>query len=335
VHISRLDLNLLVVFEAIYAEGGVTRAGQRLNLTQPAISHALQRLREAFGDPLFHRQGQAMTPTPVARAMIDPVRRALRTIGTVVDERGEFDPQGSGRRFTIGLRDVMESEVLPRLMRHLSIAAPGIDIVSTRVNRTDLERDLAAGVLDAAVDVLMPMSQDVRHALIAGDKLVVVARQGHPDVRRGLTLETYLKQEHVLVTSRRTGFGLADLEVARYGHRRRIRLRCQQNFAACRVVSETDLILTMPERYAQIANLPFKNQIIAAPFDGPSQDVYLYWHTNVDKDPGNQWIRDQLFAAFDTRSSPRDARRNPASPKPFRSVNCARGGRKSDLKLHE
>lgn len=314
-HISRLDLNLLVVFEAIYAEGGVTKAGQRLNLTQPAISHALQRLREMFDDPLFARQGHAMTPTPVARAMIDPVRRALRTIGSVVDERGRFDPQGSDRRFTIGLRDVMESEVLPRLMRIVADTAPGVDFVSTRVHRADLERDLAAGVLDAAVDILMPMSRDVRHSLIAGDKLVVVARKNHPKARAGLTLETYLKLEHVLVTSRRGGFGLADVEVARHGSHRRIRLRCQQNFAACRVVSETDLILTMPERYAQIANLPFNNQIIFAPFEGPSQDVYLYWHENVDRDPGNRWMRDQLFAAFDSQSAPEHGRSGRARKK--------------------
>jgi DNA-binding transcriptional LysR family regulator len=330
-----LDINLFVVFEAIYAEGSVTKAGQRLNLTQPAISHSLQRLREVLDDPLFHREGRSMTPTPVARAMIDPVRRALRTISAVLDERGGFDPQASDRRFTIGLRDVMESEVLPRLMRGIAVTAPGIDIVSTRVHRADLERDLAAGVLDAAVDILMPMSKDVRHSLIAGDKLVVVARQGHPDVHKGLTLETYLKQEHVLVTSRRSGFGLADLEVARYGSHRRIRLRCQQNFAACRVVSETNLILTMPERYAKMANLPFNNQIIAAPFGGWSQDVYLYWHANVDRDPGNQWMRDQLVAAFDAQFSPQAVKRSRSRKRSPSSVSDARHRRRSGPKKYK
>jgi DNA-binding transcriptional LysR family regulator len=295
---SQLDLNLLSVFEAVYTEGGVTKAADRLNLTQPAISHSLRRLRDFFGDPLFQWQGQVMAPTPLARAMIEPVRLALRTISDVIDERGGFDARTASRRFVIGLRDVMESDLLLPLMSHVAREAPGVDLASVRIFRGDLERDLASGTLDVAIDILMPLSKDVRHRLILSDRLVVVARQGHPSVCDGLTLETYLQQEHILVTSRREGLGLADLEVAAHGKHRKIRLRCQQNFAALRVVSETDLVLTIPARLAQVANLVFENQIIAAPFDKLPQDSYLYWHSNVDSDPANQWLRDQMFAAF-------------------------------------
>ena len=193
----------------------------------------------------------------------------------------------------------MESVVLTPFMLSLAETAPGVGIASVRLSRGDLGRELASGQLDAAVDILMPTSPDVRHALISTDGLAVVARRDHPAVREGLTLETYLEQEHILVTSRRTGFGLADLEVARAGRYRDIKLRCQQSFAACRVVSETNLILTMPTRYARVANLLFDNQIIAAPFVGPSQDVYLYWHANADPDPANTWLREQLFSAFE------------------------------------
>jgi DNA-binding transcriptional LysR family regulator len=304
---SQLDLNLLSVFEAVYTEGGVTKAADRLNLTQPAISHSLRRLRDFFGDPLFQWQGQVMAPTPLARAMIEPVRRALRTISDVIDERGGFDARTASRRFVIGLRDVMESDLLLPLMSRVAREAPGVDLASVRIFRGDLERDLASGTLDVAIDILMPLSKDVRHRLILSDRLVVVARQGHPSVCDGLTLETYLQQEHILVTSRREGLGLADLEVAAHGKHRKIRLRCQQNFAALRVVSETDLVLTIPARLAQVANLVFENQIIAAPFDKLPQDSYLYWHSTVDSDPANQWLRDQLFAAFGTSQTDHSA----------------------------
>ena len=302
--LSRVDLNLLVVFDAIYVEGGITRAAKRLNLTQPAISHALGRLRELFGDPLFERQGHGMAPTPVARAMVVPIREALTTIDSVVGDRGRFDPATSERRFVVGLRDVMEAVVLPRLTAGLLRVAPRVDLSSVRVNRAAVEQDLAIGRYDAIVDILMPMSAKVNHTLIASDGLVVVARRGHPCLDGGLTLDSYLAAKHVVVTSSEIGLGLADREVARFGHHRDIRLRCQQSYAACRVVSETDLVLTMPARYARIANLPFANEIVPAPFVKPSQDIYLYWHGNVDADPANRWLRDRLFDAFAETAAP-------------------------------
>lgn len=303
-HISRLDLNLFVVFEAIYSEGGVSSAGRRLNLTQPAISHTLNRLREIFGDPLFQRQGHAMTPTPLARSIIEPIRQGLRVLSSVVEDTETFDAALSHRQFTVGLRDTMESATLTPLMLTLAREAPHVNFASVRINRSDLARELAAGVLDAAVDILMPTSADIRHVPMADDGLVVVARKGHPHVREGLDLETYLAQQHILVSSRRTGFGLADVEVAKLGLYRNIKLRCQQSFAACRVVSETDLILTMPARYAQIANLLYGNLIVPAPFEGPSQDIFLYWHANADHDPASKWLRSKLLKAFEGPASP-------------------------------
>jgi DNA-binding transcriptional LysR family regulator len=131
------------------------------------------------------------------------------------------------------------------------------------------------------------------------DQHVVVARRSHPAVRRGLTLATYLKQHHVLVSSRRSGPGLEDVELSRQGLSRRIRLRCQHYFAACRVVSQTDLVLTMPGSYARIANRQFGNRILPLPFAMPPLDAYLYWHANVDREPANRWLRERLAVAFE------------------------------------
>lgn len=297
-HISRIDLNLFTVFEAIYTEGSVTRASQKLNLTQPAISHALGRLRTMFDDPLFIRQGHVMVSTPLARSMIEPVRRSLRGLEVTLNGLDRFDPATTPKQFKLALRDVLEATILPPLIQRVSSTAPLVDLAASQVDRRDLESELAAGTLDGAIDVLLPLSSDILHTRIDQDSTVVVARKGHPAIDGALDLATYLKQDHILASSRRKGLGLEDFELSRFGVERRIRLRCQHYFAACRVVSQTDLILTMPGRYARIANQQFDNQILPFPLEVPAFDVFLYWHANVDNDPANRWLREQIMQSF-------------------------------------
>jgi DNA-binding transcriptional LysR family regulator len=299
VHLNRVDLNLLVVLDAIYTEGGITKAARKLHLTQPAISHALSRLREMFGDPLFERQGQAMIPTPLARGIIEPVRRSLRNLEITLNQVARFDPSSSRTKFTIGVRDVLEATLLPPLMERIASEAPHIEIAAVRADRRELESELAMGALDAAIDVLLlPLSEQIRHAPIALDPLVVVARKGHPMVKKGLSIETYLKQDHILASSRRAGPGMEDMELARLGQQRNIRLRCQHYFAACSVVSRTDLILTMPETYARIASQQFGNQVLPFPLPLPAMDAHLYWHANVEDEPANRWLRQKVSEVF-------------------------------------
>jgi DNA-binding transcriptional LysR family regulator len=303
VHISRIDLNLLVVLDAIYTESGITRAAEKLHLTQPAISHSLGRLRTLFKDELFAREGRAMVPTPLARKLIEPVRRALRGLEVTLNELEQFDPATTRKRFTVGVRDVLEATLLPPFLQRVSKSAPSVDIAAIQIERRELESELAAGTVDAALDVLLSLSENILHKRISLDRMVVIARKAHPmigpTVGKRLNLASYLRQHHVLVSSRRSGPGLEDVELNRQGLSRRIRLRCQHYFAACRVVSQTDLILTMPEHYARVANQQFKNQILPLPLDMPPLDAYLYWHANVDKEPANRWLREQLTLAFE------------------------------------
>jgi DNA-binding transcriptional LysR family regulator len=298
-HISRVDLNLLVVLDAIYTEGGITRAAQKLHLTQPAISHALGRLRDLFGDPLFVREGRAMNPTPFARNLIEPVRRSLRSLEITLNELERFDPATTQKRFTLALRDVLETTLLPPLMQRVSESAPLIDISAIHVDRRSFETEMAAGTIDVALDVQLPLPDHIRRTRIVHDRMVVLARREHPEVGEGMDLETYLKQDHILVSSRPTGPGLEDLELSRQGLQRRVRLRCQHYFAACHVASQTDFLLTMPEGYARVANVQFGNQILDFPLQAPVLDAYLYWHANVDNEPANRWLREQLIEMFE------------------------------------
>ncbi|RKP55938.1 LysR family transcriptional regulator [Pararobbsia silviterrae] len=297
-HISRIDLNLFVVLDCIYTHGGITRAADQLNLSQSAVSHALTRLRELLGDPLFERHGHTMVPTPFTRSIIARVRDALRTFELTLHETNQFDVESTVKRFTLGVRDVLEPVVLPPVMKQIVDAAPSIDVATVHHERRTIEADLLAGTMDAVIDVALPIPQTVRSERLASDELVVLSRRGHPRIRKTLSLDAYVAEQHVLVTSRRRGLGMEDMELVRAGLQRHVRLRCMHYSAACRVVSQTDLLLTMPGRHARLINESFGNAVHAFPLDSAAADAYLYWHANADGDPANQWFRQRLIEAF-------------------------------------
>ncbi|WP_300493162.1 LysR family transcriptional regulator [Marinobacter sp.] len=291
--LNRLDLNLLHVFDTIYREGSLTRAARALHLTQPAVSHSLSRLREHFDDPLFSRQGNQMVPTPLARRFLESMRPGLTQIQSAVNQFHAFDPANQRKTYSLALRDILESTFLPKLMGRLE-SYPELEIISQRVPRRDMETQLAAGKLDFAVDVLLPVSNQTGHELLRHDRLVVLARKGHPLTGGGLTLDKYLEAKHVLVSSRSEGPGIEDFELSRFGVQRNIRLRCQHYYAACRVAEGTDLLLTMPENYARIIAERADIDILTTPADLPGIDVHLYWHKAYEREPALIWFREQL-----------------------------------------
>lgn len=296
-HISRTDLNLFVVFEAVYAQGGVTRAAKALNLSQPTISHALGRLRDRLGDPLFVRHGQKLVPTPLAQKIIGPTREALQLFERTLGEIEGFDPATAEMSFSIGMRSLMESTYLMPLVLLLGERAPGVSVTSQLIDRRRLEAELAAGEVNAVIDVFLPLPDSVHREHLLTDRQVVVARAGHPLIDGEVDIDRYLAAEHVLVTSRPHGEGPEDMALSRLGHRRRIKARCQQINTAMRVVAASNMLLTMSEAFARRANIWFDNQILDTPFRSQGIDTYLYWHDNADSDPANQWFRAAVKSA--------------------------------------
>lgn len=291
--LTRLDLNLFVVFDAIYREASLTRAGHTLHITQPAVSHALARLREHCGDALFVKHGRQMLPTPRARAMAPLVQEALARLGTSLAQPQAFDPQQATRTFTLGLREVQEPFVLEALLPRLG---PGLALSLVRLDRERLEDDLRLGVLDAALDVPLPVSRHVGRLTVASEPMVVLARQGHPRVQGGaLDLAAYLAEEHVLVSTRRSGLGLEDVALGQLGAQRRIRLRCQHYHSACEAVAGSELLLTLPRRHAAHSNRFWQHQLLGAPCAMPALEVCLYWNHHLDTDPAHQWLRRSLL----------------------------------------
>jgi len=289
--LSRIDLNLFTVFEAIYREGGITPASRRLHLSPPAVSHALARLRELLQDPLFERQGNRMIPTPRARAIALTVGESLRGLAQMLDRASQFDPALSSRSFVIAVRDSHEISFLPQLLRRMNQEIPQATLALVRIERGELEEDLQSGALDAAIDVALPLSPEIRREHLNSHPLTVLARTDHPTVRGALELTTYLELEHILVTGRRHGAGYEDVALGRLGFSRNIKVRCQQHAAACQLVSQSDLLVTMPQHQAELANAQVGNQLLPFPAEAEPMHMYLYWHANVAGDPASQWLR--------------------------------------------
>jgi DNA-binding transcriptional LysR family regulator len=302
IHDRRTDLDLLRVLDAIHAEGGVTRAAERLNLSQSAISHSLARLRRLFGDPLFTRDGRQLSATPLTRDLIGPLRQGLQALDLLVANAGRFDPATAAAQYTISLRDPTETLMMPAIMRRIARAAPGVNLRTVQVRRRNLEAALATGAVSLATDIALPLSENVRRQKLSADRMVVVARRNHPLLRTGLKLDTYLAQDHVMVTSRRKGPGLEDVELSKRGLQRRVRLRCRNYLAALGTVAETDLVLTMAERYANRFASGLRLQVLPFPLKMPTLDLYLYWHASADGDAASRWLRGLVVDSFkDTR----------------------------------
>ncbi|PIE41019.1 MAG: LysR family transcriptional regulator [Gammaproteobacteria bacterium] len=290
--LSRIDLNLYVVFDTIFEEGNLSRAAKRLFLTQPAVSHSLGRLREYYDDPLFVRRGHRMEPTPLAQRIRPGVQAALQGLQDTLQTGSGFDPLQSQKKFVVGVRDNIESWMVPQLMGFLQQQAPQTQLASTQVPRRDMEVELSAGRLDLAFDVLLPVGPRIRHQPLIEASFCVVARQGNPLVGKRLTLGRYLKARHVVVSSRQSGPSVEDFELSRLGYRRQVAMRCQHMYVGLRTVAQTDLLLTVPGSvFDLIADIPgIKSWKI--PVDLPPLAVHMYWHESADGDGANRWLRD-------------------------------------------
>jgi len=314
----RIDLNLLRVFDTVYATGSVSAAAMQLNLTQPAVSHALNRLRLQLRDPLFLRQGQGMAPTPAAHKLIGRVRKGLRELELAVNLVDDFDPMRAQLQFRIGVNALMESALLPRVAAAVVKFAPGIRIESVRYERRAMAQALASSQLDAVIDVEVNAGSDTIHGRrLTGGALVGIARKDHALFRRRRTLaaETYMALRHVTVSTRPQGPSFEDIVISRtLTASRSIAVRCQLLETAFRLVLETDLVLTLATPFVDTTMLAEGLRIFPLPFQTPEVGIYLYWHASSDGDGAHVWMRDALAGALAQAPSMKGGRR--AAPRP-------------------
>ncbi|MCO8161939.1 LysR family transcriptional regulator [Pseudomonas sp. 21LCFQ010] len=291
--LHKVDLNLFVVFDAIYTESSLTRAGQNIGITQPAVSNALARLRETFNDPLFLRTAHGMIPTPMARRIVGPIRNALSLLQVSVQQSRGFDPLLSNRTLRISMNDLSEVLLLPRLLQRLQQLAPDLCIESFGSRHHEIPQALAAGHLDLAIDAPAPGDAQIHHLKLLEDRYVCAMRKQHPLAQHDtLELEQYLAQPQILVAHPRDKPHSIDLALARLGRQRRIALRSRNHLMAWHALQQTDLIMTVPEHFARQHALHWVN----LPVEQPALlETHLYWHESTDHDPANRWMREQLI----------------------------------------
>lgn len=300
-HIEGLDLNLLVALRALLAERHVTRAAARVGLSQPAMSHALARLRTVLGDPLLVRTPNGMRPTTRAEAMTDPLERALESLSHVLATPAPFAPALSTRRFRIATNDYVELVLLPSLLADVWNAAPNVDIRVT-VEERHAADDLAEGRLDLAIGIVqhfgMPEPrQGLRHQKIIREKFACVVREGHPLVKKRLTLDEFVALPHALVAPRGDAGGVVDAALAALGKRRRVALEMPHFLVAPHVVRETDLVLTLAARLADRLAPLLGLRVVPPPLELPGFTMSLVWHDRQHTDPSHAWMRRAIIAA--------------------------------------
>jgi DNA-binding transcriptional LysR family regulator len=287
----KLDLNLFVVFEAIYDKRNLTRAAETLFITQPAVSNALARMRKAFADPLFVSTPTGMVPTPLSENIIGRVREALQLLETSATEGDVFVPAASERTFRVSMPDLTEAILLPALGEVLQQQAPGMRIESYFTPRSEVAAALATGKIDFAIDVPLIDDPQLHQAPLGSDRYACMLRHDHPFAADTLTMDDYLALGHIQVSSRRQGSGLVDAELHKLGKRRQMQMRVQHYMVAPLIALRTDLALTAPVQLLQ----RYDARILELPFPLPDLAWHLYWHRSGEQDQANRWVRGEVI----------------------------------------
>jgi DNA-binding transcriptional LysR family regulator len=289
-NLGRLDLNLLVAFDALLTERSVTRAARRVGLGQSAMSHNLARLRSLFGDELFTRGGDGMRPTPRAMSLADPVRVTLAQIQSAVLQREAFDPATAQRVFRIGLADSIEVAVIPALVERLQALAPGIQLRLRSTNRMRFLEELDNGSLDLCIGVFDQGQTHHKRRHLYTDSFLCLFSAEQLKLTPPISLQDYLRWPHVL-TSLGDTRGAVDDALAKHKLRRSIVMTTPGFMAVPFLVRRAQVITTMPSRLARYFSEAFGLVTSPVPIDLPSFTISLLWHASFDHDPGHFWLR--------------------------------------------
>jgi DNA-binding transcriptional LysR family regulator len=303
-----LDLNLLRVFDAVMAEGSLTRASAGLAMTQPAVSQALRRLREAVGDDLFVRVAHGVRPTPRAEALWPQVRAALGALRQALVP-GDFDPRRDPVQLRIAMADATAALLAPALVARIEEDEALVNLrvlpLTTRDPRRLVESgdaDLAVGYFPELVTTIVAQGRDshLLHARLYESRYVCVMRSGHPLSQRALTLDDYCAAHHLLVSFSGRPHGYVDEALASLGRQRRVVLTVNQFFTAGRVVARSNLLTVLPEGFVEATGYGRELVIRELPMALQPVHVEMIWHLRHDADPAHRWLRSLMQAAAQT-----------------------------------
>ncbi|MDT7837914.1 LysR family transcriptional regulator [Aquabacterium sp. OR-4] len=299
--ISKVDLNLLVSFDAMAEHRSVTRAGEAIGLSQPAMSAALNRLRALFGDALFVKTGSHMEPTLRAQALAPHVRRVVETVKTEILNSAEFDPATSERIFTLITPDIGEIHFVPPLLAYLAQAAPHLRLRVVSRPRLAASEALASGAADLALGYFPDLdSAEFFRQKLFDNHHVCVVRRGHPGVGDGeapLSVDAYLAMRHVLVKPDGRAH-VFEQYLQQQGLRRDVALEISHFMSLPPIIEASDLIATVPRDLADICSRYAELRIFETPVKAPVIPVHQFWHRRAHKDSATMWLRSSIQKLF-------------------------------------
>lgn len=302
--LRRLDLNLLLVFDALYRKASVVAAADELALSPSAFSHALARLRASLADDLFIRAGNIMTPTPVALELAKPIAQALNLLSDGLEASDAFDPSTSQQAFTFAATDYTLYLVLTPLVALLEQIAPSIKINVVYLNKQERRDQLRDGRVHFAIDA--------RHALGDGldefetmdfftDTYAVAYRRGHPRLKQQVSLKQYLAENHIAALPWNDADSVIDAALSRQGHRRDVAIRLPSILAAPYIVAASDYLFTLPQNAIMLFRDAAPITVCPVPFDVPEYTLCIASSPRFTRSLAQQWMRTQLSLIFATR----------------------------------
>ena len=297
IDMKKANLNLLVVFDILMKEQNLTRTGQYLNLSQPAISHGLKGLRKMFNDELFVKGPGGMRPTDHAIRLIEPVRLALGKIESVLNIKDTFEPENSNRIFQLGLSDYATFMLLSPLVAALAQQAPHVSIDVEHINKPEKSQMIDNGDIEMAVSLFDKPPKRLEHHELFTEKLVCIADKNNPELQDGgMTLEKFISLPHLLITFSEEPALTVQRALSARGLKRHIALKVRHVVPAGYVVKNTSLIAVIPERLAFFLSKMVGVEIHEIPLDLEPQKVMMVWHKRSQSDAGLTWLRENMIS---------------------------------------
>ncbi len=294
-NLRRLDINLLLTLDVLLSEHNVTRAAQRLNLSQPSVSVHLAKLRDIFGDPLLLPGPRGMRPTVRADELREPLRDALEALERAVAPASAFDPAQATHTWKIAATDYGESTVVLPALSSLREQAPGTRLAVIDMLPAQLVKQAEQGVFDLALHISEDAPPELHRRPLFTERYVLAGRLGHPGLQSAPTRKQFCALEHVLVSREGGGFfGVTDKVLADAGLQRKVVLSVPHFLMAMSVLASTDLVAMLPSRLVR-GNPAL--QVVDAPLPVPGYEMAMFWGERSHRDPAHKWLREHLLAS--------------------------------------
>jgi DNA-binding transcriptional LysR family regulator len=295
--VTNIDLKLLAVIGELHRTRSVSQAAERLELSQSSISMSLAKLRKHFNDPLFVRTSAGMEPTPHATELICMLHQAETLLQSALEHHVVFEPRTSDRVFRLQSTDIAQVTLLPKLMRHLTKAAPGVGIHLGRIT-PDTPKLLESGDLDLAVGFILPMGAGFCQQRLFKDRFVCVARKDHPRVQKALTVKQFETETHLAVSVSGTAHVIVEKTLEVHRIRRNVGLTVPSFLGIVSIIASSDFLVILPEQLGRHLASAGTLQLLRLPFEIPAYYIMQHWHERYSQDPANRWLRTVMAELF-------------------------------------